>query len=111
MIKNKEKIEQIYNYLLRLSNLHTNYNDKYNGYSKYNKNDKDKCFSVQNYDFDGKYHKFLLYDVDFKYKSNFFSSERRHERIFINLSIHRNLTELKIKEFIVKDNSNLHDFF
>ena len=87
MIQDKEKVKKIYNYLSNLNKAHKSSNNKHNGWTLYNKNDKKLGFSVQKYsdsysDIDRVYRtRFYLYDVNFNYKSGFLSSENNYKRI------------------------------
>ena len=109
MIQDKEKIEKFYNYLSNLAKAHKSSNNKYNGWTLYNKNDKKLGFSVQKYNWGNKKYNFNLYDVDFKYAT--FFGERDLERIFIQININCDFSELEIKECQVKDGADLVEFF
>ena len=109
MIQDKEKVEKIYSYLSNLGKAHKSPVNKNHGWTLYNKNDKKLGFSVQEYNWDNKKYNFNLYDVDFKYAT--FWGERDLERIFIQININCDFSELEIKECQVKDGADLVEFF
>ena len=109
MIQDKEKVEKIYNYLSNLAKAHKSSNNKHNGWTLYNKNDKKLGFSVQEYNWDNKKYNFNLYDVDFKYAT--FWGERDLERISIQIDINCDFSGLEIRECTVKYGADLVEFF
>lgn len=110
MIKDKEKVEKIYNYLANLAKAHDSSSNKYHGWTLYNKNNKKFGFSVQHYTWkDNTYHNFYLHDVDFNFCKLF--GERNLKRIIIRINIEKDFSELEIKECVVKDGAELFGFF
>ena len=114
MIKDKGKVENIYNYLANLAKAHKSSANKHYGWTQFNKKDKNKGFSVQHYfryDESCKNMTFELYEVDFNYKTGFFSNEENYKRIYIKIRVAKDFSELEIKECLVKDGAELFGFF
>lgn len=114
MIQDKEKVKKIYNYLANLAQAHKSSSHKHYGWSLYNKKDKKRGFSVRHYfqyDNSCKNTSFELYDIDFNYKSGFFSDSDNYKRIYINIRISKDFSELEIEECLTEDEANLVEFF
>lgn len=109
MIQDKQKVEKIYNYLSALATAHKSSNNKYNGWTLYDKNNKKLRFSVQQYNWDNIKYNFDLVDVDFKHIKYF--GENKLERIRIRVDIQCDFSKLEIKECVVRENADLIGFF
>ena len=86
MIKDKQKVEKIYNYLSNLENAHQSSEYKERGRTLYNKNDKSLGFFIEKQNWKKNIFDFEIMDVNFNQKDGFWGDTQNYKRIYINLS-------------------------
>lgn len=111
MIKDKQKVEKIYNYLTALTTVHDGSPNKYCGWSLYNKTNKKLGFSVQKYNWDNIKYSFDLEHVDFNHNDFWFGERDNIRRIHVRINIACDFSKLEIVKCKVKDGACLVNFF